>query len=100
MSVYVDKSFEMAASEPQAFRTGAKHGHRWCHMWADTEDELHTMAKRIGMRREWFQDNGRSLPHYDLVPTRRTAAIKIGAIETDIKPFVQAWMEKRKSENV
>lgn len=56
---------------------------RWpisCHMYADTLDELHAMAARIGMRRSWFQDD-RRLPHYDLVPRRRAAAVRLGAVE-------------------
>lgn len=70
MSVYVDKPFILPSRESQAFRVGQRHGHRWCHMWADTLEELHAMAARIGMRRAWFQDKP-SFPHYDLVPTRK-----------------------------
>ena len=28
---------------------------KMCHMIADTIDELHTMADRIGVARRWFQ---------------------------------------------
>lgn len=35
---------------------------RWCHMVADTEAELHAMADKIGLRREWYQGD-----HYDIV---------------------------------
>lgn len=52
-----------------------------CHMVADTLAELHEMADRIGMRREWFQPI--SYPHYDLSLTRRRAAVEAGAIEVD-----------------
>jgi hypothetical protein len=54
---------------------------RWkesCHMYADTVDELHAMAAKIGLKREWFQDDQR-LPHYDLHQARRTKALKHGA---------------------
>lgn len=48
----------------------------WCHMASDKSlTELHEMAKKIGMRREWFQGD-----HYDLVASRRSLAIKYGAV--------------------
>ena len=51
-----------------------------CHMYADTEAELHVMAAAIGMKRAWFQKDA-SMPHYDLVPSRRAAAVALGAVE-------------------
>lgn len=36
------------------------------------------MAKRLGLKRVWFQSNSRT-PHYDLVPSKRALAIKYGA---------------------
>lgn len=53
-----------------------------CHMIADTPDELHAMAARIGMRREWFQGRSR-VPHYDVCLQRRAQAVALGAIEVD-----------------
>lgn len=70
MSVYVDG---------QRARFGRM---KMCHMVADTLDELHAMAERIGMKREWFQADG-STPHYDVSLTRRALAVKAGAIEVD-----------------
>lgn len=48
-----------------------------CHMIADTPEELHAMAERIGMRREWFQP--KSFPHYDVSLSRRVEAVRLGA---------------------
>lgn len=48
------------------------------HLTADTLDELHAFAKRLGLRREWFQDH-RVMPHYDLTPKRFAAAVAAGA---------------------
>lgn len=79
MAVYVDELFCLPSRNPQAFAVGRRHGHQWCHLWADTGDELHAMARKIGMKPAWFQHNSR-LPHYDLVPPRREMAIKLGAI--------------------
>ena len=69
MAVYVD-----SAKHP--FRGMLMH-----HLMADSLDELHDMAHRIGMKRIWFQDRG--TPHYDICQTRRALAIKLGAIETE-----------------
>ena len=52
----------------------------FCHLTADTIRELHDMAERIGLKREWFQPH-RSYPHYDLTKNKRTQAVKAGAIE-------------------
>lgn len=59
-----------------------------CHMMADTLEELHEMARKIGMKRAWFQQPGknipaRALPHYDLVESRRRMAVSLGAVELD-----------------
>lgn len=48
-----------------------------CHMVADTLDELHTMADRIGVARKWFQDH--RLQHYDICKSKKELAIKHGA---------------------
>lgn len=78
MAVYVDELFKWESANSQAFFVGQRHGHQWCHMWADTTEELHVMAKRIGLRREWFQDKP-GFPHYDLTPPRRQEALMCGA---------------------
>ena len=53
---------------------------RWCHMASDNPDleELHQFAARLGLKRAWFQ-NKLDRPHYDLVPTKRALAMKLGA---------------------
>lgn len=51
----------------------------WCHMTADSDEELHAMADLIGLKREWFQD--KRTHHYDLIPSKRALAVKKGAIE-------------------
>lgn len=63
-----------------------------CHMFADDEQELHDMAKRIGLKREWFQEH-RRLPHYDLTVSRRALAVRYGAKEVD-REFLVDFMDK------
>jgi len=48
-------------------------------MTADTLEELHVMAETLAMRRSWFQEHA-TLPHYDLVPSKRTWALREGAV--------------------
>lgn len=65
-----------------------------CHLIADTEEELHTFAKLLGLRREWFQD--RSTPHYDLTTRRRKRALELGAVELEDRPFLEILRRNRK----
>lgn len=57
-------------------------GKKSCHLTIEGADlePLHALASSIGLRREWFQDH-KLMPHYDLTPARREAAIRAGAIE-------------------
>jgi hypothetical protein len=52
-------------------------GLEWSHLVADSPDELHAAAARLGLRREWAQDKGRTL-HYDLPEELRLRAIEHG----------------------
>ncbi len=68
-----------------------KKGWRWssyCHMFADSEEELHEFANKIGMKIEWFQN--KKLPHYDLTAKRRQLALSLGAIEID-----SSWIKRK-----
>ena len=68
-----------------------------CHMVADSLDELHEMATKIGVRR-WFQSGSR--PHYDICKSKRRMALRFGAIEVDelrIVEVAKECMERRKA---
>lgn len=79
-------------SNHQAANVGARHKHQWCHMFADQADcqELHDFAKKIGLKREWFQGD-----HYDLVPTKRAKAISLGAKVVSRHEAVEIWNKQR-----
>ncbi len=64
-----------------------------CHLLSDQDDvtELHEIAVKIGLKRQWFQSKPGSTPHYDLVPAKRTLAIAHGAIAIDTR---EEWVEK------
>lgn len=65
-----------------------------CHLVADSPDELHAFAARLGMRRRWFQDDPR-LPHYDLTARRRERAVAMGAGELDRAGLVRMMRARR-----
>ncbi len=50
-----------------------------CHMIADTSDELHAMAGRLGVARRWCQREGTRKEHYDICLGKRALAVALGA---------------------
>ncbi len=54
-------------------------GKLWCHLVADSLDELHAFAARLGLRRGWFQEKA-SYPHYDVTTEVRDRALRLGAL--------------------
>jgi hypothetical protein len=82
VTVYVDEFRVYGPAKHRCFRAGSSH------MLADTEEELHAMAARIGLARAWFQP--RSTPHYDLTASKRELALRHGAV------FVPALEQARK----
>lgn len=51
------------------------------HLQADTDQELHSFAETLGLRRSWFQPGSRpEAAHYDVSESMRVKAIKLGAI--------------------
>jgi hypothetical protein len=82
MTVYVDPLREV---DPRP-------GWKWntaCHLIADSLDELHAFAARLGLRRAWFQPH-RIFDHYDLHLRKRKLAVKLGAVEVDM-----TWLKNR-----
>src|SRR3990167_125059 len=80
--IYVDKLFTLG-------------GRRWCHMYSDGNiEELHEMADRIGLKREWFQ-NKPECPHYDLSPSKRALAIRNGAVSCEPSILVREIRKRR-----
>jgi len=86
VSVYVDKAI---------YRVGRM---IMCHMIADTPDELHAMAAKIGVDRRWFQEPPKaSFWHYDIAKSKRGMAMAFGAIECERNSFVMAIRRIRSS---
>ncbi len=56
------------------------HTSEWSHLFADTEDELHAFAGRLGLRRSYFQQGKPDwFPHYDVTRGMRFKALRLGA---------------------
>lgn len=95
MTVYIDGLFEATPENAQAKR----HGTRWCHMIADSDEELHAFADRLGLKRAWFQQRANQpwQNHYDLVPSKRLLAVRLGAKEIDSHEFGNMLIVRRKA---
>lgn len=76
MTTYVD-DMQMNATVPNGNHavTG-----RWSHLMADTDEELHAFAARLGLKRAWAQYPGTWKSHYDVTTTKRAEAIRLGAV--------------------
>lgn len=66
-----------------------------CHMLADTDQELHAMAAKIGVARRWHQKSGTPHSHYDICLSKRALAVKLGAIEIDRRGVADIIKTKR-----
>lgn len=63
-----------------------------CHMMADTPEELHAMATKIGIARKWFQDH--QFKHYDICLSKKKIAMQYGAIEITAREMVKKFKPK------
>ena len=66
-----------------------------CHMIADTEEELHAMADKIGIARKWFQKKA-SGDHYDIALSKRALAVKYGAVEITLRECAMMCSNRRR----
>jgi hypothetical protein len=82
MAVYVD-------SEGIRWR-----GREWSHLVADSLDELHAFADRLGLQRRWFQSKT-LYPHYDVTSTVRVRALALGAKGADRETIVSCAKQMR-----
>jgi hypothetical protein len=83
MPVYVDDMWRYAM--------GRFRGMRMSHMIADTNEELHAMARKLGLKRKWFQHSD----HYDISLGVRKKAVKLGAIEIELRTLAVMAANKR-----
>lgn len=80
MTVYVDALMSSApyrrpSNNPWPYPT-------FCHLWADSFDELEAFARRLGLKRAWLQHRETEPRyHYDLTEAKRNHALGLGAVE-------------------
>ena len=93
MAVYVDPLFSATPRTAQA----RSWGNRWCHLVADTPEELLAMMARLGLRASYLQDAGTWGEHCDLVPSKRALAVRYGAVELTSSEMGQRWVQRRET---
>jgi hypothetical protein len=82
MTVYVD--------DMHNYPMGRFRGMKMSHMIADTEEELHAMAAKIGVARKWHQGD-----HYDIALSKRSLAVENGAREITLRQCARMSMNRR-----
>lgn len=82
MTVYVDDMFKYPMGQFRRMKMS--------HMVADTEEELHAIAAKIGVARRWYQGD-----HYDICISMRKKAVELGAVEIPMKELSAMAMAKR-----
>ncbi len=67
----------------------------FCHLLADSRDELHAMADQLGIPRRFFQDHPWRW-HHDLPAHLRPQALELGAREVTMHE-VGALLQRRRA---
>lgn len=68
----------------------------WCHMTADTSEELLEMAEKIGLNPRWIQYPGTWKEHFDVTASRRRKAVLLGAVEVSWRDRARAARQQWK----
>lgn len=92
--IYVDELI----AYPQKAASGGRYfgsGRQSCHLTADTPEELHAFAARLGLKRQWAQHEGRPTLHYDLTPRKRALALQFGAVEVSAREQARQRLKQR-----
>lgn len=94
MAVYIDSAF--TEGDWGKWNGGG-------HLQADTTEELHEFAAKLGLKRSWAQLRPKrpEMDHYDCTRSKRELALKLGAVDEDMRGSARrtiARMERRKAE--
>lgn len=88
MTIYVD-DFNVSA-------TVGRRTSRWSHLITDSTDldELHEFARRVGLRRSYFQGHDPKRPHYDVTADKRAHAIRLGAVKIGFRETPEVLLRR------
>ena len=69
---------------------------RMSHMMADTTEELLVAADALGLKREWLQKTGTEYEHFDVSDSKRSAAVRLGAVQLASKDLIRkvVWSKR------
>jgi hypothetical protein len=90
VTVYVDDLFDYG----ELARAKGLRWTQWAHLTADTRDELHAFATRLGLKRAWFQDHPTRW-HYDVTAGKRAQAIRLGAVAVTTAELARMTRRRR-----
>lgn len=94
MTVYVDDAFI-----PAKVHSGRlTHDSRWCHLTADSTEELVAFATGIGLQAKYIQYPGTWKEHFDVTESKRRLAVAKGAVEVNYHDHVRKMGERRMAE--
>lgn len=94
MTVYVDRA-HIPATVPNGGRSITS---TWCHLTADSSEELLEFASRLGLKAEWLQRDGRPGEHFDVTAGKRRLAVSLGAVEITSRESVAQMRAQRAGE--
>jgi Protein of unknown function (DUF4031) len=85
MACYVDDMYK--------YPIGQYRNMKMSHLIADTTEELLEMARKIGVKVKWIQNQGQpTREHFDICASKRTLAIRNGAVAVTLQEL--ALMER------
>lgn len=87
MAVYVD--------DMHLYPMGKFGRMKMSHMVADSDEELHAMAAKIGVAKRWWQAPPRHDSHYDIAMSKREEAIRHGAIAITLRELSSMCYRRR-----
>jgi hypothetical protein len=78
VACYVDRLIDYTDRVPYRHKV-------WCHLVADSDDELLACAAELGLSEAWLQGTRGWDSHFDLPAPLRPAAVALGAVPVDFR---------------